>query len=226
MPESNHVGIDEAKAAKVVLGKIREAAREMANLANEYAARGEQFDASVLGELNRALEEIADQFAIDLTKSDWGREIIAAAKKGGRAVPGLVFTLSKDQIQTALFNAKVKVKGLLGEGIQVLNQIITGASFGKDLREIAKQIRLRVTVGGGIISEARADMIARDELFSTYRQTSKAAADAEGLTLFQMRGPLDIRTTAICARHIGQVKTAEEWKKIAPLVFTYGLHYQ
>jgi hypothetical protein len=79
-----------------------------------------------------------------------------------------------------------------------------------------------MTVAKRPMTAARAEMIARNEVASVYRQTRMAGA--EGYDYFEMTGPRDMKTSSICDRHIGQIKTRAEWQRIHPLVFVYGLH--
>jgi hypothetical protein len=190
-----------------------------------YLARGAKFDAKVLAELHRALLDIAEQYSVDLTKSVWGKEIIAAAAKGANSVPGAVFTLSKDQINTALWNSRIKINNLLDGGAETLREIVAAAHFrGDSLSKISKAVQETVKTPGRVLDAVDADRIARNEVFSIYRQTSRAAADAEGITLFQMLGPVDSRTSKICLDHVGEVHTEAGWLKIHKYTFEYGLH--
>ena len=226
MPEPNHLGINEARITRVVTQAIKDASIDLELTVQRYLARGGKFDAAVLADMHRALLNIAEQYSIDLTGTVWGREIIAAARKGGKSVPGAVFTLSKDQIDVALYNAGTKIKGILEAGVQQVQDIVAaGMIRGDSLRDISQAVQDRVTVEGGVIDAARADMIARNEVFGAYRQVSQAAADEEGIELFQMRGPMDSRTSAICAANIGKVKTKEQWNAIRADALTWGLHY-
>lgn len=228
MAETNHLGIDEDQAARIVREALKDASRDMELLAQRYLAQGRADDFErIQGQIASALEDLAREYGIRLTNTHWGQMIIQSAKLGVASVPGAAFVLSKTQINAALYNAQVKIKGLVADGAAIVNETVAGAMIrGDSLRDISQAIQERVKIEGGLINEAHADMIARNELFSVYRQTSKGAADATGVELFQMRGPMDSRTTAICREHLGQVKTAAEWIAIRPLVFIYGLHYR
>jgi len=227
MSEPNLLGVNEARITRVIEQAIKDASIDLELTVQRYLARGGKFDARVLAEMHRALLEIAEQYSIDLTKSVWGREIVAAAARGANSVEGASFELSKDQIDVALQNAGWKIKNVLESGVQAVQDIVAGGMIrGDSLKEISKAVQAGVQVEGGVINAARADMIARNEVFGAYRTSSEAAAAAEGLTLFQMRGPLDSRTSAICLEHIGQVHTAEEWEAIHAGAMTWGLHYQ
>jgi hypothetical protein len=243
MPETgNHLGINEQAITKAVERMIRDASADIELTVQRYLARGEKFPAKIEADLYRALMDLAEQYSVQLTESVWGREIIAAARKGGRAVEGAVFTLSPEQIDVALSNAGHKIKNVLAAGVSEVQDVVAaGIIRGDSLHDISVQVQQRVTVDGGVIDQVRADSIARNEVFGVYRQTSKNAADAEGLDLFQMRGPVDQRTTQICRDHMGEVHTAEEWGAIRlkaggkggpssleeaiALVFQFGLHY-
>lgn len=225
---SNHLGLPEDRAAQVVREALKQASRDMELIAQRYLAQGNAKDYErVLGQMNAAYEDLAREYGVRLTNTQWGRFIVESAKLGAAAVEGAAFALSRAQIDAALYNASIKIKGIVAEGAAVVQETVADAMIrGLDLRDISKTVQERVKVEGGLINQARADMIARNELFSVYRQTSKAAGDKEKITLFQMRGPMDIRTAAICRLHVGQVKTAAEWMRIRKLVFLYGLHYQ
>lgn len=202
MPEANHLGVNEARITRVITKAIKDASIDLELTVQRYLARGGKFDANVLAELHLALLNIAEQYSIDLTQSVWGKEIIAAAAKGANSVPGASFTLSKDQIGVALQNAGWKIKDILEDGVQAVQDIVAGGMIhGDSLREISKAVEAGVKIEGGVISTARADMIARNEVFGTYRQMSKAAADEEGVELFQMRGPLDSRDADLRETH-------------------------
>ncbi len=239
----NHLGVNESAITKAVERMIRDASVDIELTVQRYLARGAKFPAKIETELYRALMDLAEQYTVDLQAGAWGREIVAAARKGGKSVEGAAFELSRAQIDVALSNAGHKIKNVLAQGVAEVQDIVASGlirpSF--DLHEISVQVQQRVQVSGGVIDQARADSIARNEVFSVYRQTSKAAADAEKLDLFQMRGPVDVRTTQLCRDHVGEVHTAEEWGKIRlaaggkngprslkeaiALVFQFGLHY-
>lgn len=226
MPEPNRLGVNEPAITRAVERMIRDASADIELTVQRYLARGNKFPAKIEADLYRALQDLAEQYAVDLTTSVWGREIVAAARKGGAAVAGAEFTLSKAQVDIALSNAGHKIKNVLAQGVAEVQDIVaTGLIRGDSLRKISVQVQQRVQVEGGVIDAARADSIARNEVFGVYRQTSKAAADAEGVDLFQMKGPLDLSTTPICRKHIGQVRTAKEWEKIHKGAMTWGLHY-
>ncbi len=224
---SNHLGLPDDRAAQIVLKALDRASGDLELIAQRYLAQGNREDARrALEQMTAALDDLARDYGIRLAQGPWGRLLITAAKLGAKSVEGAVFELSRKQIDVALYNASIKIKGLVAEGAAVVQEAVASAMIrGGSLREISKVVQERVQVEGGRIDKARADMIARNELFSVYRQTSKIAADDSGVKLFQMNGPMDLRTTAICRKHVGQVKTAAEWIKIRKLVFLYGLHY-
>jgi SPP1 gp7 family putative phage head morphogenesis protein len=228
MAEKNHLGLPEDRASQIVRAALEQASREMELLAQRYLAQGNGEQARrALEQMSAALDDLARQYALKVVEGPWGRLLVNAATLGANSLEGASFTISKAQIDVALYNAGIKIKGLVAEGAAVVQEAVAGAMIrGESLQDISRVIEERVQVEGGLIDSARADMIARNELFSVYRQTSKAAADEERVTLFQMRGPMDKRTAAICRLHVGQVKTAAEWMKIRKLVFLYGLHYQ
>jgi len=228
MPKTNHLGLPEDRAADVVAKALEQASREMELLAQRYLAQSGREDARrALEQMTLALDDLAREYSLRVVQGPWGRLLVNAATLGAKSVEGASFTLSRKQIDVALYNSSIKIKGLVAEGAAAIQEIVAGSMIkGSSLREISKSIQGRTDIGEGLIDSRRADMIARNELFSVYRQTSKAAADDEGITLYQLRGPMDNRTSAICRQHVGQVKTAAEWIKIRKLVFVYGLHYQ
>ncbi len=215
----------EDQAAKIVLAAIKEATREMRRLMDRYLLEGRAIDRKMLMQATAELSRLADEYSTGLASGPWGKMIADAAKDGAASVEGGIAALSKKQIDAALWNAKVQIKDILEDGIKVVNRTITRAMVtGDSLREISDTLHSELTIKGEGISAARADAIARNELFSNYRQFSKASADEAGFTLFKMTGPVDSRISAICAKHVGKVKTAKEWEKISPVVFQYGLH--
>lgn len=230
MPE-NHIKIltaNEDRAARIVQAAIEQASGEMELLAQRYLAQGRREDVRrVLEQMTLALDDLAREYSLRVVQGPWGRLLVNAATLGAESVRGAAFTLSKPQVDVALYNAGWKIKGVLDQGVAAVQDIVAGGMIrGDSLREMSKAIEARVQVEGGLIDRARADMIARSEVFGVYRQTSFAAANAEEIDLFQMTGPMDSRTTAICAAHVGQVKTEKQWNAIRKDALIWGLHYQ
>jgi len=225
MAETNHLGVNEPAITRAVERMILDASAEIETTVQRYLARGGEFPQKILAELYRALLDLAEEYALDLTQSVWGREIIAAARKGAGSVEGASFSLSKEQVDVALTNSKIKIKGILDAGVAEVHDIVaSGIVRGDSLLEISHEVQQRVSVEG-VINRVRADTIARNEVFSVYRQSSKAAGDAEGIALYQMRGPVDSRTSQICLDHVGEVHTEAEWLAISSHTFDYGLHH-
>jgi SPP1 gp7 family putative phage head morphogenesis protein len=228
---SNHIKIltaNEERASKIVQAAIEQASAEMELLAQRYLAQaGREGVRRVLEQMTLALDDLAREYGVRIVQGPWGRLLVNAAALGAESVPGAAFALSKPQIDAALYNAGWKIKGVLDTGVAAVQDIVAGGMIrGDSLREMSKAIEARVQVEGGLIDRARADMIARNETFGVYRQTSFAAANAEEIDLFQMTGPMDSRTSAICAAHVGQVKTEKQWNAIRKDALIWGLHHQ
>jgi hypothetical protein len=51
-------------------------------------------------------------------------------------------------------------------------------------------------------------------LSGIYRESTVALAEDNGVTRFQYVGPVDSITRPFCAKHVGQVKTIDEWNKL------------
>ena len=224
--ETSHLPIDEDRAARIVQQALDQAERDLELLAQRYLAQGgDVHQQLVLEQMQQALDDLARQYGLSVVHGPWGQMLVEAAKLGAVSVEGASFVLSRAQLDVALWNEAIKIKGLVAEGAAVVQEIVTQSMIqGDSLQEISRAVQERVKVNGGVINRVRADMIARNELFSVYRQTSKKASDDSGVELFQMIGPMDSRTSAICAAHVGQVKSAAEWITIHKLVFVYGLH--
>lgn len=74
------------------------------------------------------------------------------------------------------------------------------------------------------ISKFRLETIARSELHRAFRTAIEEVNKERGYKYYKMVGPVDERTSAICRRYVGKIKTREEWLRISPHVFSYGLH--
>ena len=75
------------------------------------------------------------------------------------------------------------------------------------------------------LPEARLKQIAAAELRGVRRAVQFAEARRAGYTHFLHAGPRDGSTCAVSWRYLSRVKTAPQWKQVAPLAFRYGLHY-
>jgi SPP1 gp7 family putative phage head morphogenesis protein len=219
--------IPEDEAAKVVAEAVKEAINGMRETALARLASGGVIDTAWQTATFQALRDLADKFALDIVNGKWGEFLVDAAIAGGKStgIDGALAMISKDQIEMALFNSKVQIQGLLEDGVKEVNRIIAKAMVtGKPLDEIAAQIQETVTIDGDVIDMNRADLIARNELFSAYRQESFRIADDAGYDLFEMTGPVDKRISEICFDNVGKIMSAEDWETLDPDVFSYGLH--
>lgn len=230
--ETGLIPIDEDRAARIVNKALREALVRMEAVVQRMLARGDNPDARWLIEMTEALTDLASQYAGKTVKgTGWGQMIADAAKAGVDSLvlpkgTDISFKIDKKLIDTALWTREVKIKNLLQEGVSLLNEQISSALItGASPREISQIVKdTMVLKDGAAVPAWRAEMIARNEPFAAYRQSARAVAEAEGIELFQMRGPVDNRTSAICLQHVGMIRTAEEWEEVNELVFRYGLH--
>jgi hypothetical protein len=164
-----------------------------------------------------ALDDLAAQWSGKIVRGPWGQQIVEAMRAGADslALPAgmeQLFQLDPRLIEVALGTRQVMIRNVLAEGVrwvneQVASAIITGVSTAELSRTIEGGCAWPT---GSAVPAWRADLIARNEPFAAYRETQRAAAEKQGIALYQMRGPVDRRTSVICLAHIGQTKSAEE----------------
>ena len=93
--------------------------------------------------------------------------------------------------------------------------------------ELPGYIRDKMAAEGIGMPLGRAKTIARSETFAAYRESKNQQYTANGYEYFEYAGPLDGKTTDICAPKVGQVRTREGWNEVDPsgMIWIYGLHY-
>lgn len=219
----------EARAIRIVQSAVRESANKMTLLVLQKLAAGGKIDAAWLQAITAELSRISDLYssqAINESTDDFIEQAkISATDAIGQTNSGLQ-TLSASMINAALINAKIHIKDITDSSVKVVSEIITNAIVtGKTNEEIAKEVQRRVVVEQGQINNQRAEMIAQSEMMSVYRQTQLFIGEELGFEYYEYVGPRDHRNEEVCIQTMGLITTKEEWLKLAPEIFQYGLHY-
>jgi hypothetical protein len=228
--------LPEEAASQAFLDALALALAEIRALVKELAIGLDLTDPADRARLDRKVRAAVERLAGGIVDGEFGKVLrgamteaaAAAGAAGGTAILSKSFTIIDEKLVTlTLQNTMVEIRNLLDEMVPVVNRVVSqAASAGKSVRWIADQLKAKVKLAdGSAISPARAALIARSELHSTYRQISKAQADRLGIKHFVMQGPDDHRNEPVCDHFIGKVLSAEDWLKVAETVFTYGLHY-
>jgi hypothetical protein len=222
----------EDEAAKVVEKAINVALDKMSRIIERRLLAGKDIDATWLTGTVTMLEDLADEYRVKIGKGKFGDILEQAGYEGNKdaheALGAKFESIDKATLDRILFKADREIKDILDDGIKRVNVVITNAIIsGRSLRQIAGDVRASLTLGEESyqVPKWRADMIARNELHSAYRNASRERAEKIGAKFFKMLGPVDMRTAAICLEHVGKTKTAAEWESISPVVFSYGLHH-
>ena len=222
--------------AKEVLRRELQAALDQQNELARRAmlASGGHSDRAYLVKLRAQLRDLADRQGVSISTgkySDLLEDAFKAGAKDGKAALGEV---DPKILDLAVNNAEVRVKGILDDGIKIVNEEMVKATLGtSNLADISERLQSKLTLAdGGGIQQWRADLIAGTELHSVYRQAQVAAGKANGVEWYEYAGPDDNRTEPICSAYVGKVLTLEEWRRISEqeqgdpeIIFLYGLHY-
>lgn len=221
------LSVSEDEAARIVQGAVREAYGAMYAYVNRKLAEGATVDAAFMQSTQLSLEQISAQYGSEIVEARLADILAQAAMDGAEdtGVKGALGLLDMTAVDIALHNAEVHIKDITDAGVKVVSETITNAMItGKSLTETSELLRVGLLENGLDIAEARADMIARNETFSVYRQAGKSVADAVGATSFKLSGPVDDRTSEICLEYVGKTMTQDDWEAVEPLAFVYGLH--
>lgn len=223
-----------ARAAALIITAALEGLARQEDYVRRLLLRGGKIDTVFLTEIDRELNTLIDRISDDTVNGGYKDLVLMAAREGVQEAKGQaqgdglasgMAQLDYEQIRLALFNSKVRIKGLMEPGVKVVNEIITAAMVsGRGPEEIADQIRDKLAELKGM-TQARAELIAHSEILSVYRQQALAIGRELGYQYYQYLGPLDGRTEQICRDALNVITTEDEWAKVDPLVFTYGLHY-
>lgn len=224
----------EERAARIVHQAVIEHYRRLSDYIQDRLLSGRKLDSKWIATLTNELARLNDRYSSEMV-NEIRDMIIQAARTAGLEMKGQaeedglsteMIRLSPDQINIALLNTKIKIKKILDGSIPIASEIFTNALLtGKTNKEIADQVKTRIKLEYGKISQARADLIVRSELMSIYRQTMEKVGEELGYEFYKYIGPNDVRTEPICQRYLNKIKTREEWLKLEPLIFQYGLHY-
>jgi SPP1 gp7 family putative phage head morphogenesis protein len=221
------------KAETAIQRAIVNAMRKMERAAEKYLVAGPQMQRWAIAQMTEELERLAQQHSLDAVRGPYGQMIIDSANKGYRGglptetIPGTMLAMDTASIEIALHNAQVHIKDITSAGVKKINEIIaSGIVQGQSQKQLARAIRsgLSSTLP---MAKARAQLIARSELMSAYRQGAMASMKETGYKYFQMVGPQpgDARIEPICEKHVNSIKTRKGWEAIHPLALIYGLHY-
>lgn len=228
---------DEKRLRAVLREAIADALQEVREVAMQGVAGQSQINARFLARMRADLREIAADRGIKIAEDTLGPALEAMARKGWGAVEGASLgRIDPQLIDLAVSNSAVLVEDILADGIKAVNAEMAKAIIaGKPLRAIAESIRENVRLAGkdeAGIPQWRADLIARSELHSVYRQAQVKSGDELGFECFVYEGPDDDRTEPVCEQYIGETKTRAEWEEVSEreqgdseIVFLYGLHY-
>lgn len=220
--------MNEDAAAKVVVSSVKEALNDMNSMVRDRLLSGRPIDASFLVGTTNELTALAEKWSGKVVQGKYGNYLMEAIEDAATdsGIDGALALISDEAISIALYNVRVHIKDILSDGIKTVNEVITNAIItGKSLKEISSEIYINLDIDNPDgITFHRADTIARNELFSVYRQTQKQLADEMGVQKFKLAGPVDDKTSEICMENVGKVRTQEEWEDIEPMAFIYGLH--
>jgi SPP1 gp7 family putative phage head morphogenesis protein len=219
----------ENRAVRIIREAVQEAAKRMADLVLRKLAAGRKIDAAWLQSVTAELSRISDLYssqAVNDSTADFIEQAKISARDALAKGGGEMQMLNADMINAALINTKIEIKNITDSSVSVMSQIITNAIVtGKSPEEIAKEVQERIVVSQGSIMQWRAELIARSEMMSIYRQTQFTTGEELGYEYYQYMGPKDWRTEPECKAALMIITTKEEWLKLAPLIIQYGLHY-
>ena len=160
------------------------------------------FNKRILPALQQSFREALTAYGLAMTNVVIAPEVAKA-----------VYTSYKSSIMKAAEDVKVTV-----------SRVLTQATVSPmSIDDIMNALKAEDGFFRGI-SKHRLETIARSELHRAFRTAIEEVNKERGYKYYKMVGPLDERTSAICRRYVGKIKTREEWLKISPYVFSYGLH--
>jgi len=166
--------------------------------------------------LTRLAGKLADK---SVYKGKYGRLLEEALRKGIEESRGAIINIDAATIRTALYPARLEIKGLLDDGAKAITELTSRSMIaGWSPKELQARIREEVVLyeKDGTpygVPQWRAELQARNEPMKVYR--GAAGAEWTDSTLLECFGPDDARTDGdICSDYVGQVKTLAEWEEI------------
>lgn len=223
-----------ARAASLLIAAALEGLARQDDFVRRALLAGRKIDTTFADAINRELTELIERISDETINGGYKDLVLQAGKEGveearsqarNDGLEANMVRLDYEQIRLALFNTKIKIKGLLEPGAKAVNEIITAAMVsGLGPGEIADQIREKLSDLKGM-TQARAELIAHSEIMSVYRQQALAIGHELGYQYYQYVGPSDGRTEPICQSALNVISTEEGWLSVDPLVYLYGLHY-
>jgi SPP1 gp7 family putative phage head morphogenesis protein len=221
------MNLREDEAARAVIKAVEAALADQRRLIGMRLLDEDWKTAAGQVKIDRAQRAMVAEQAAQIARGPWRKFIEDGINQGAAAIGFDMSMISREQIEIILRNAEVDIKDLLDSAVPLVNRIILNAVVnGATLRDLSREIEKKLVLDDGLgVSRARADLIARSELMSAYRQAAKMTGDKAGAEYWEAAGPMDNRTTDICRHFNGKVLSSEDWREVASTVFSYGLHY-
>ena len=226
----------ENKAVKDFLGVAREAISRVIELLARYYNPKAVADiyTPLLAQIEKALVAVFAARVLDLKDRDaWVNRYLFPALEAGFRDAIEIFedlgvkrlTLSPELVKVSYQSTKIAIKGATDEMKKAVQRVLLQASVVPDM-SLDEVMDALVDEHGFFesIPKHRLETIARSELNRAYREAFNLVNKELGARKFKYVGPLDERTSAICRANLGKVRTKEEWLRLNPLVFSYGLH--
>jgi len=160
------------------------------------------FNRYILPALQESFKEVVESYGLSMSNVVISPEVAKA-----------VYTSYKSSIMKASEDVKVTVS-------RVLTQATTSPM---SIDDIMSALKSEDGFFRGV-TKHRLETIARSELHRVFRTAIEEVNKERGYKYYKMVGPVDERTSSICKRYVGKIKPKEEWLKINPYVFSYGLH--
>ncbi|WP_457755187.1 phage minor head protein [Thermovibrio ammonificans] len=160
------------------------------------------FNKRILPALQQSFREVITAYGLSMTNVVLSPEVAKA-----------VYTSYKSSIMKATEDVKVTV-----------SRVLTQATISPmSIDDIMRALKAEDGFFRGV-TKHRLETVARSELHRAFRTAIEEVNKEKNYRYYKMVGPVDERTSAICRRYVGKIKTREEWLKISPYVFSYGLH--
>jgi len=223
----------ENRAVRAFLSAVRKGASRVIELLTRY------YDPNAIAEIytpllvqvEKALTSLFGSEILDLKdSSSWvNRYLFPALEEGFKDALFLFgekgIVLSPELVKTSYQSTKIAIKGATDDIKNAVSRVLLQASAVSDmtLNEVMDAL---IDEHGFFraVPKYRLETIARSELNRAYREAFNLVNKELGAKKYRYIGPLDERTSAICRANLGKVRTKEEWLKLNPLVFSYGLH--
>jgi len=216
----------QARTTRVVIAAIEDGLARMHDvharmLIKRPGGKLTKDDLRWLRETENALAGLAGELAdSEVFAGEYGKLLKASLEAGAKASSAsAMIRLDADTIRTALYPARLEIKGLFDDGAQAITELTSKAmTAGWSPRELSLRIQGEVVLydqDGSPYGVPKwcAELQARNEPMKVYREA--AGADWTDETLLEMLGPDDARTAGdICSDYVGKVKTLAEWESI------------